>query len=252
MENWLFNQCFRTSARRIRNHLFSATLADRWGRRLLSASGAPTGVVVRVVSAPPSAPEPGSTPSRAPRPNPAPNWTSPRPATTCQKERRGNRNTMKLGVFDHMDRGLAPLDRFFEERLKLVEAYDRAGFYGYHVAEHHATPLGRGAVPGRVAGRRGAADQTAAFRPSGVSAAAVSSDQAAGRNLHARSDQRRPADAGRRPRHLADRAALLRPRSRPDPGDVCRSAGGDPARHDQPAAELRRQVLHIITTCRWR
>jgi len=55
---------------------------------------------------------------------------------------------MRLGVFDHMDRGLAPLDRFFEERLKLVEAYDRAGFYGYHVAEHHATPLGVAPCPG--------------------------------------------------------------------------------------------------------
>jgi alkanesulfonate monooxygenase SsuD/methylene tetrahydromethanopterin reductase-like flavin-dependent oxidoreductase (luciferase family) len=55
---------------------------------------------------------------------------------------------MKLGIFDHMDRGLAPLDRFFEERLKLVEAYDRAGFYGYHVAEHHATPLGVAPSPG--------------------------------------------------------------------------------------------------------
>ena len=55
---------------------------------------------------------------------------------------------MKLGVFDHMDRGLAPLDRFFEERLKLVEAYDAAGFYGYHVAEHHATPLGVAPSPG--------------------------------------------------------------------------------------------------------
>jgi alkanesulfonate monooxygenase SsuD/methylene tetrahydromethanopterin reductase-like flavin-dependent oxidoreductase (luciferase family) len=55
---------------------------------------------------------------------------------------------MKLGVFDHMDRGQVPLDRFFEERLKLVEAYDRAGFYGYHVAEHHATPLGVAPSPG--------------------------------------------------------------------------------------------------------
>ena len=55
---------------------------------------------------------------------------------------------MKLGVFDHMDRGLAPLDRFFDERLKLTEAYDRAGFYGYHVAEHHATPLGVAPSPG--------------------------------------------------------------------------------------------------------
>lgn len=55
---------------------------------------------------------------------------------------------MKLGVFDHMDRGLTPLDRFYEERLKLVEAYDAAGFYGYHVAEHHSTPLGVAPAPG--------------------------------------------------------------------------------------------------------
>ena len=55
---------------------------------------------------------------------------------------------MKLGIFDHMDRGLAPLDRFYQERLRLVEAYDRAGFYGYHVAEHHATPLGMAPSPG--------------------------------------------------------------------------------------------------------
>ena len=55
---------------------------------------------------------------------------------------------MQLGVFDHMDRGLAPLNQFYEERLKLVEAYDRAGFYGYHVAEHHATPLGVAPSPG--------------------------------------------------------------------------------------------------------
>jgi alkanesulfonate monooxygenase SsuD/methylene tetrahydromethanopterin reductase-like flavin-dependent oxidoreductase (luciferase family) len=55
---------------------------------------------------------------------------------------------MKLGVFDHMDRSQVPLDRFYEERLKLVEAYDRAGFHGYHVAEHHATPLGVAPSPG--------------------------------------------------------------------------------------------------------
>ena len=41
-----------------------------------------------------------------------------------------------------------PLDRFYADRLRLVEAYDRAGFYGYHVAEHHATPLGVAPSPG--------------------------------------------------------------------------------------------------------
>jgi alkanesulfonate monooxygenase SsuD/methylene tetrahydromethanopterin reductase-like flavin-dependent oxidoreductase (luciferase family) len=55
---------------------------------------------------------------------------------------------MRIGVFDHMDRGDTPLPQFFEERLKLCEMYDRAGFYGYHVAEHHATPLGMAPCPG--------------------------------------------------------------------------------------------------------
>ena len=31
---------------------------------------------------------------------------------------------------------------------KLIEAYDRAGLSGYHLAEHHSTPLGSAASPG--------------------------------------------------------------------------------------------------------
>jgi alkanesulfonate monooxygenase SsuD/methylene tetrahydromethanopterin reductase-like flavin-dependent oxidoreductase (luciferase family) len=54
---------------------------------------------------------------------------------------------MEFGIFDHVDRSGRPLADFYEQRLKLVEAYDRAGFYGYHVAEHHATPLGLAASP---------------------------------------------------------------------------------------------------------
>jgi alkanesulfonate monooxygenase SsuD/methylene tetrahydromethanopterin reductase-like flavin-dependent oxidoreductase (luciferase family) len=54
---------------------------------------------------------------------------------------------MQFGVFDHMDRGAGSLDRFYADRLALVEAYDKAGFYGYHVAEHHATPLGLSPSP---------------------------------------------------------------------------------------------------------
>ena len=54
---------------------------------------------------------------------------------------------MKFGVFDHLDRNDVPLHDFYEQRLKLVEAYDRGGFYSYHTAEHHATPLGLAASP---------------------------------------------------------------------------------------------------------
>ncbi|MFQ5682157.1 MAG: LLM class flavin-dependent oxidoreductase [Candidatus Binatia bacterium] len=54
---------------------------------------------------------------------------------------------MEFGVFDHLDRGNLPLEDFYELRLKLIEAYDRAGFYAYHVAEHHSTPLGMAPSP---------------------------------------------------------------------------------------------------------
>src|SRR6478752_6311608 len=54
---------------------------------------------------------------------------------------------MKFGVFDHMDRGGPDLGRQFDQRLKLIELYERAGFHGYHLAEHHATPLGMAPSP---------------------------------------------------------------------------------------------------------
>src|SRR5882757_440824 len=54
---------------------------------------------------------------------------------------------MEFGVFDHLDRGSLPLRDYYEARLKLIESYDRAGFYAYHVAEHHATPLGMAPSP---------------------------------------------------------------------------------------------------------
>ena len=55
---------------------------------------------------------------------------------------------MELGIFDHLDRQELPVHEFYESRLRLLERYDRAGFYSYHLAEHHATPLGLAPVPG--------------------------------------------------------------------------------------------------------
>ncbi len=49
---------------------------------------------------------------------------------------------MKIAVFDHMDRGAVPLREHYSNRLRLIETYDEVGFDGYHLAEHHATPLG--------------------------------------------------------------------------------------------------------------
>jgi alkanesulfonate monooxygenase SsuD/methylene tetrahydromethanopterin reductase-like flavin-dependent oxidoreductase (luciferase family) len=54
---------------------------------------------------------------------------------------------LSFGIFDHVDRGPGPLAEFYENRLKLIEAYDRAGFYIYLVAEHHSTPLGMAPSP---------------------------------------------------------------------------------------------------------
>ncbi len=54
---------------------------------------------------------------------------------------------MEFGVFDHLDRNGLPLRDFYEQRLQFAEAYDRGGFYCYHMAEHHCTPLGVASAP---------------------------------------------------------------------------------------------------------
>jgi len=54
---------------------------------------------------------------------------------------------MEFGVFDHLDRYGVSLADYYEDRLKIAEAYDRAGFYAYHLAEHHSTPLGLAPSP---------------------------------------------------------------------------------------------------------
>ena len=54
---------------------------------------------------------------------------------------------MHFGIFDHLDRNELALRDFYETRLKFVEAYDRNGFYSYHIAEHHSTPLGMAPSP---------------------------------------------------------------------------------------------------------
>jgi alkanesulfonate monooxygenase SsuD/methylene tetrahydromethanopterin reductase-like flavin-dependent oxidoreductase (luciferase family) len=54
---------------------------------------------------------------------------------------------MKFGLFDHVDLGTDPLQVFYEDRLRIAEKYDKAGFYAYHTAEHHATSLGMASSP---------------------------------------------------------------------------------------------------------
>lgn len=54
---------------------------------------------------------------------------------------------MKFGVFDHMDASGRDPGQQFEERLRLIEAYDRSAIHAYHLAEHHGTPLGYAPSP---------------------------------------------------------------------------------------------------------
>jgi alkanesulfonate monooxygenase SsuD/methylene tetrahydromethanopterin reductase-like flavin-dependent oxidoreductase (luciferase family) len=56
---------------------------------------------------------------------------------------------MQFGLFDHIDlAGDRPLAQQYDERLQLIAAADAAGFYAYHLAEHHATPLNTTPIPG--------------------------------------------------------------------------------------------------------
>jgi alkanesulfonate monooxygenase SsuD/methylene tetrahydromethanopterin reductase-like flavin-dependent oxidoreductase (luciferase family) len=54
---------------------------------------------------------------------------------------------LKFGIFDHLDRGGRSMSALYDERLRIVELYDRLGFYAYHLAEHHSTPLGMAPSP---------------------------------------------------------------------------------------------------------
>jgi alkanesulfonate monooxygenase SsuD/methylene tetrahydromethanopterin reductase-like flavin-dependent oxidoreductase (luciferase family) len=54
---------------------------------------------------------------------------------------------LRFGIFDHLDKSGAPLPDVYGDRLNLIEAYDRAGFYSFHLAEHHGSPLGLAPSP---------------------------------------------------------------------------------------------------------
>jgi alkanesulfonate monooxygenase SsuD/methylene tetrahydromethanopterin reductase-like flavin-dependent oxidoreductase (luciferase family) len=48
----------------------------------------------------------------------------------------------RFGIFDHIE-GIpgTPTSRLFQDRLELIRMADEAGFYGYHLAEHHGSDL---------------------------------------------------------------------------------------------------------------
>src|ERR1700726_2714627 len=48
---------------------------------------------------------------------------------------------MKFGFFDYIDDRGEPLHKTYDDRLALLQAAEAAGFCGYHLTEHHSTPL---------------------------------------------------------------------------------------------------------------
>lgn len=61
-------------------------------------------------------------------------------------DQSGSRH-LDFGIFDWIDDAGRDPAETYEGRLRLVEYADRAGFWGYHLAEHHGTPLGTAPSP---------------------------------------------------------------------------------------------------------
>ena len=54
---------------------------------------------------------------------------------------------LQFGVFDHIEPVPdTPLDQIYRQRLEQIRRFDSAGFYGYHLAEHH-TPAVHSLAP---------------------------------------------------------------------------------------------------------
>ena len=54
---------------------------------------------------------------------------------------------MKVGLFDHIGRADTNLAKLFDERLAFYGAADRLGFYCFHLAEHHCSPVNMAPSP---------------------------------------------------------------------------------------------------------
>jgi alkanesulfonate monooxygenase SsuD/methylene tetrahydromethanopterin reductase-like flavin-dependent oxidoreductase (luciferase family) len=54
---------------------------------------------------------------------------------------------MEYGLFDHLDRGVVADSQTYKDRLRVIRTAEDAGFTGYHLAEHHMTPLGLAPSP---------------------------------------------------------------------------------------------------------
>ena len=152
---------------------------------------------------------------------------------------------LRFGIFDHLDADGPPLGDMLEKRLKLVELMDREGFYGFHMAEHHSTPLGW--VPSPSVFVSAAIQRTKRLRigplvyvlpmyhPLRVYEEVCMLDHMSNGTLHVRG----------RPRRRAGRASALRHRSGAGARDVSRGLCGDHEGLRVRRAEFRGQVLQL-------
>src|ERR1700753_501620 len=71
---------------------------------------------------------------------------------------------IRFGIFDHIEHlpGV-PLTRLYAERLTQLEALDEAGFFSYHLAEHH-TPAVHSMAPSQNVFLSSAAQRTKRLR----------------------------------------------------------------------------------------
>src|SRR5436305_7638659 len=71
---------------------------------------------------------------------------------------------IRFGVFDHIEHlPGTPLYRLYEDRLQLMQALDDAGFFAYHLAEHH-TPAVHSMAPSQNVFLSAAAQRTKRLR----------------------------------------------------------------------------------------
>jgi alkanesulfonate monooxygenase SsuD/methylene tetrahydromethanopterin reductase-like flavin-dependent oxidoreductase (luciferase family) len=49
--------------------------------------------------------------------------------------------SLQFGIFDHCERGAVAPNVTYQERFAMAQRAEAAGFYAYHLAEHHGTPL---------------------------------------------------------------------------------------------------------------
>ena len=79
---------------------------------------------------------------------------------------------LRFGIFDHLDKSGVPLPQFYADRLDLIEAYDRAGFYSFHSRASRITAWSS-AEPQRLPRRHRRPHQAPAVRPACLHTAAL-------------------------------------------------------------------------------